>query len=275
MVATACPLSATFEPRAGASASRYTVTMAEHDYYAVLRLTPHASDAEIKRRYRMLMREVHPDANVDDPDATRKAARLNRAYETLGDPGKRRAYDAARRSATNRATSTVATSAWGRAEERKYAAWAVEPDWEEVVAEHVPPKRPAHVHAPAPTIEPEEIEVDLADLRREARTRRTITVTNPCDCTLRGDVSTSEPWVWGPIGAFAVAPRSSVTFDIAVISRKVSFPGLSRVQFVTRDWTGSVPVKISGYEPKRRRVPPLPAEMPYVRTHRQKWAKYR
>ncbi|MBF6599208.1 MAG: J domain-containing protein [Dehalococcoidia bacterium] len=250
--------------------------MAEQDHYAALRLTPRASDAEIKRRYRMLMRQVHPDANVDDPDATRKAARLNRAFETLGDPGKRRAYDAALRSAGNRATSTAAsTSAWRRAEQRKYAAWAVEPDWEEVVAGHVPPKRPAHVHRPAPVIEPAEIEVDLAELRRDARIRRPITVTNPCDCTLRGDVSTSEPWVWGPIGRFEVAPRSSVTFEIEVIARKVSFPGLSRVQFVTRDWTGSVPLKITGYEPKRRRVPPLPAAMPYVRARRQKWAKYR
>ena len=42
-----------------------------------LDLTPARADAEIKRRYRQLMREVHPDANADDPQATRKAARIN------------------------------------------------------------------------------------------------------------------------------------------------------------------------------------------------------
>ncbi|HEY7801607.1 MAG TPA: DnaJ domain-containing protein [Dehalococcoidia bacterium] len=250
--------------------------MAEQDHYAVLRLTARATDAEIKRSYRTLMREVHPDANVGDPDATRKAARINRAYETLGDPAKRRAYDAACRVAVDgHAAAPASTSAWRRAEARKYAAWAVEPDWEEIVAEHVPPKRPAHVHAPEPTIEPAEIEVDLAELRQEARVHRTVTVTNHCACTMRGDVSTSEPWVWGPIGTFEVGPRASVSFDIDVIARKVTFPGLSRVLFVTRDWTGVVPVKVTGYEPKRRRVPPAATDMPYVRQRRQKWARRR
>ena len=61
--------------------------MAEQDHYAVLRLTARATDAEIKRSYRTLMREVHPDANVGDPDATRKAARINRAYRDAGRSG--------------------------------------------------------------------------------------------------------------------------------------------------------------------------------------------
>ena len=37
------------------------------DHYAVLGLAPDATDAEIKRRYRKLMRAVHPDANANDP----------------------------------------------------------------------------------------------------------------------------------------------------------------------------------------------------------------
>ena len=254
--------------------------MPEQDHYAVLQVSRHASDAEIKRRYRELMREVHPDANSRDPDATRKAARLNRAYETLGNAEKRRAYDASRPVATAPAGDGASAAwqrrsdRWRRASDQKYGAWAVEPDWEDIVAEHVPPKRPAHVHAPAPTVDPEEIEIGLAELREQPRVRRAITVTNHCDCTLKGDVSTSEPWVWGPIGTFEVRPGATVTFDIEVVARKVQFPGLSRVLFVTRDWTGVVPVKITGYEPKRRRVPPA-ADMPYVRPRRQKWAKYR
>ena len=52
------------------------------DHYLVLDLAPSATDAEIKQRYRALMRTVHPDANVHDPEATRKAAAINRAFET-------------------------------------------------------------------------------------------------------------------------------------------------------------------------------------------------
>jgi hypothetical protein len=70
-----------------------------------------------------------------------------------------------------------------------------------------------------------------------------------------GDVSTSEPWVWGPIGELAVCPGQTVEFDVDVISSKVQFPGISRVVFVARDWTGVVPVKITGYEAKRRKPP--------------------
>lgn len=248
--------------------------MPEQDHYAVLRVSRDASDAEIKRRYRELMREVHPDANRRDPDATRKAARLNRAYETLGNPERRRAYDVSLRSAT--AGDAVASAwqrrsdRWRRMSDQKYTAWAVEPDWEDIVAEHVPPKRPAHVHAPAPAIEPEEIEVDLAELREQPRVRRAITVTNHCDCTLKGDVSTSEPWLWGPIGTFELKPGASVRFDIEVIARKVAFPGLSRVLFVTKDWTGVVPVKITGYEPKARRTPPAATNAAYVPSRRRR-----
>jgi hypothetical protein len=230
------------------------------DHYATLGLKPDATAAEIKRRYRALMREVHPDANVRDPQATRKAARLNAAYETLGNAAKRRAYDAARPAARNGAVR-------GRRNDRVYAHWAEQEDWEDIVAEHVPAKRPAHVHEEPPLIEPAEVEVDMAELRRSPRVRRTIRVTNRCGCTLRGDVSTSEPWVWGPIGRFEVAPGATVEFDVEIISRKVAFPGISRVLFVASDWTGVVPVKVTGYSPKVRRVPPS-TDMPYVRYRR-------
>jgi curved DNA-binding protein CbpA len=210
----------------------------ELDYYQVLQVRPDASDAEIKRAYRRLMRLVHPDANTADPDANRKAARLNHAYETLGDADRRRAYDGAR----------------GRGDARRYQAWAEHEDWENVVAEHVPPARPAHVHAPEPQIEPAEIEVDMSELRGDARVRRKIRVTNRCSCALAGIVSTSEPWVRGPVGRITVAPGQTAEFEIEVLGLKVRFPGLSRAIFVARDWTGVVPVKITGFEAKRRTV---------------------
>jgi hypothetical protein len=211
----------------------------EPDHYATLNVHPDASDAEIKRSYRRLMRAVHPDANVHDPDANRKAALLNDAFETVGDPDRRRAYDDRR----------------GRASVRRYEIWAEQPDWEDIVAENVPPRRPADVHTREPRIEPDELEVSVADLRGRPRVRRTVRVINDCDCRLVGDVSTSEPWVWGPIGELSVGPGQTVEFDVEVISSKVQFPGVSRVVFVARDWTGVVPVKITGYEAKRRKPP--------------------
>jgi hypothetical protein len=215
------------------------------DHYATLDLPSDATDAEIKRRYRKLMREVHPDANAHDPQATRKAARINAAFETLGDRERRRAYDEAAGVARRPA-----------ARNGKYAFWAEQPDWEDIVAEHVPPKRPAHVHTEAPYIEPDEIEVDMAELRTQPRARRTLTVVNPCECTLAGDVSTSEPWVWGPVGQIHVPPGGRASFDVEVIARKVAFPGLSRIVFVSKEWTGTVPVRITGYAPKLRRTYP-------------------
>jgi hypothetical protein len=214
--------------------------MAEHDYYGALKIRPEATDAEVKRAYRKLMRAVHPDANAQDPEATRKAAALNLAFETLGDPEKRRAYDGARSPRNAR---------------RKYEVWAEQPDWEDIVAEHVPAKRPSHVHAREPIIEPDEIEVGMAELREQPRVRRTIRITNKCTCTLAGDVSTSEPWVWGPVGRMTIKPGESVTFDVEFVARKVAFPGISRVVFVSKEWTGVAPVKITGFEAKRRKPP--------------------
>lgn len=233
----------------------------EADLYEILGVRPAATAAEIKARYRKLMREVHPDANARDPHATRKAARINRAYETLGDAAKRREYDLSRRPAATRA-----------GDRRKYAAWAEQEDWEDIVAEHVPPRRPAHAHDAPPLIEPDEIEVDLSELESSARVRRTIRVTNRCACTLKGDVSTTEPWIWGPIGRFEVPPGGSIEFDIEVVARKVRFPGLSRVVFVANEWTGVVPVKITGFRTKPRRVVPA-TDSAYVPQRRRRWAR--
>jgi hypothetical protein len=184
---------------------------------------------------------VHPDANAHDPHATRKAARLNVAYETLSDAARRRAYDDAHHP---------------RLRNRRYEHLAQQPDWEDIVAEAVPPRRPAHVHSEEPRMEPAELEISMAELREQPRVRRTISVTNPCACTLIGDVSTSEPWLWGPVGRFTVGPGETVSFDVEVVARKVSFPGISRVVFVAREWSGVTSVKITGYAPKLRRTYP-------------------
>src|SRR4051812_36820592 len=62
------------------------------DYYAVLGLPRGASDNEIKRAYRRLARDLHPDVNPD-PEAKERFQEVTRAYEALTDPDKRRIVD--------------------------------------------------------------------------------------------------------------------------------------------------------------------------------------
>ena len=63
------------------------------DLYEVLGVTPEASADEIKKSYRKLARESHPDANPDDPEAEARFKDLSAAYEILSDPDKRERYD--------------------------------------------------------------------------------------------------------------------------------------------------------------------------------------
>src|ERR671939_2251649 len=62
------------------------------DYYAVLGLARGATDSEIKRAYRRMARDLHPDVNPD-PEAKERFQEVTRAYEALTDPEKRRIVD--------------------------------------------------------------------------------------------------------------------------------------------------------------------------------------
>lgn len=76
------------------------------DLYQVLEVSQGASAEEIKRSFRRLAREHHPDANPDDPGAEERFREVARAYEVLSDPERRRRYDLFGDDGGNGATSS-------------------------------------------------------------------------------------------------------------------------------------------------------------------------
>ena len=64
------------------------------DYYEVLGVARDADEAQIKKSFRRLARELHPDVNAHDPEAEAKFKEAAEAYEVLSDAEKRRTYDA-------------------------------------------------------------------------------------------------------------------------------------------------------------------------------------
>src|SRR6202000_3527377 len=67
--------------------------MAELDYYKVLGVGKGASDEEIKKAYRKLARQFHPDRNPGDKKAEERFKEISQAHDVLSDPEKRKAYD--------------------------------------------------------------------------------------------------------------------------------------------------------------------------------------
>ncbi|HZB50249.1 MAG TPA: molecular chaperone DnaJ [Mycobacteriales bacterium] len=68
----------------------------EKDYYAALGVAKDASQADIKKAYRRLARELHPDKNPGDGPAETRFKEVSEAYDVLSDESRRREYDEAR-----------------------------------------------------------------------------------------------------------------------------------------------------------------------------------
>lgn len=63
------------------------------DYYKILGLEKNATQDDIKKAYRKLARQHHPDLNPNDKEANKKFQQINEANEVLSDPEKRKKYD--------------------------------------------------------------------------------------------------------------------------------------------------------------------------------------
>ena len=64
------------------------------DYYQLLGVDREAGSEEIKRAYRRLARQYHPDVNGNNPEAAERFKEISKAYSVLSDPDKRQRYDA-------------------------------------------------------------------------------------------------------------------------------------------------------------------------------------
>jgi molecular chaperone DnaJ len=68
--------------------------MTEQTHYETLNVSPYATQAEIKRAYRKLVKQFHPDSHQASA-SHETTAQINSAYEVIGDPQRRRSYDRA------------------------------------------------------------------------------------------------------------------------------------------------------------------------------------
>ncbi len=67
------------------------------DFYAVLGVASTATADELKKQYRRLAKQHHPDSNQNDPKSSERFKEISEAYTVLGDPEKRKEYDDMRR----------------------------------------------------------------------------------------------------------------------------------------------------------------------------------
>ena len=80
-------------PLIGRHHFKETFVADKRDYYEILGVTKGAGEDELKKAYRRLAKQFHPDVNQDDPEAEHKFKEISEAYEVLSDSNKRARYD--------------------------------------------------------------------------------------------------------------------------------------------------------------------------------------
>lgn len=71
------------------------------DYYRILGVPEDADESTIKKAFRKLAKQYHPDTNNGNPEAEKKFREINEAYSVLSDEGKRKEYDESRKVGQN------------------------------------------------------------------------------------------------------------------------------------------------------------------------------
>ncbi|MDQ1721329.1 MAG: molecular chaperone DnaJ [Pseudonocardiales bacterium] len=85
----------------------------DRDFYKSLGVASDASDSEIKKAYRKLAKDLHPDKNPGDAKAEQRFKEVSEAYSVLSDAGQRKEYDAVRAMSHGRARFTAGTGPTG------------------------------------------------------------------------------------------------------------------------------------------------------------------
>lgn len=82
-----------------------------NEYYRTIGVQPGASQDDLKKAYRALAKKYHPDLHPGDQEAETRFKEVNEAYEVLGDPDKRKEYDAKQQTAQRHQAPNKARSA--------------------------------------------------------------------------------------------------------------------------------------------------------------------
>lgn len=205
---------------------------AHPDYYAVLGVVRHATQAEIAAAFRRCARQWHPDVCPERPDAAERFKAAAEAYAVLGDPERRRAYDLQRRAPRGPAGASrrggaggfgfrATRSTWGRPIDDPWLSELI--DWFNVALSAAPePVGPWSQSAGnyAPEWPPSELDIDVGLIvtpseARSGTTRRLVYRADELCPTCCGQGATIE-WYCPDCGGSGIARRVARWIDVHV-----------------------------------------------------------